>query len=148
MVVVGAGASGVDTSRELAAVCTAVHGAALGAGGSADDRAGGTADAVAAGGCVHREVEELLADGTVRFCGGGACRADAVVLCTGYRYDFPFLDDDGHGSSGQQDSGGALLHETRDAGAVAPLYRHVFAAATGGQKLCQRASFRHPSDRA
>ena len=132
MVVVGAGASGVDTSRELAAVCTAVHGAALGAGG----------------GRMHREVEELLADGTVRFCGGGACRADAVVLCTGYRYDFPFLDDDGHGSSGQQDSGGALLHETRDAGAVAPLYRHVFAAATGGQKLCQRASFRHPSDRA
>jgi hypothetical protein len=130
VVVVGAGASGVDISRELAAVCAAVHVAARGAGDSAGDRAGGTADTVAAGVCVHGEVEELLADGTVRFRGGGACRADAVVLCTGYRYHFPFLDADGLGSSGQQ--GGALLHETRDAGAVAPLYRHVFAAAAGG----------------
>ena len=127
VVVVGAGASGVDISRELAGVCTEVH-MATRSGGAVGDSVGGTADKVVDGVRVHGEVEELLADGTVRFSPplGAAASAkdvvrgvDAVIACTGYRYDFPFLDNPS-----------SVLHTPRDTAAVGPLYRHVFIAPT------------------
>ena len=39
-------------------------------------------------------IESVSGDGTVRFHDGQETKVDAILLCTGYEYSFPFLHDD------------------------------------------------------
>ncbi|XP_077595950.1 uncharacterized protein LOC144212177 [Stigmatopora nigra] len=101
VVVLGAKASGVDISLELAQAGARVtlshHGPALSAGFPAAIR-------------QSSPVAGVEDDGRIRFQDGRRCAADVLLFCTGYKYSFPFLD-----------AGGLGLE--MDEGLVAPLYR-------------------------
>ena len=41
---------------------------------------------------AHRPaIEAFHSDGTVEFAGGGRLQLDAVIFCTGFLYDIPFV---------------------------------------------------------
>jgi hypothetical protein len=82
VVVVGAASSGLDLAHELSTTAARVFVSAF------------EPDSVHVGVPVEAcaEVRSLQADGSVRLADGVALeRIDVVVLCTGYRYQFPFL---------------------------------------------------------
>ncbi|KAK1653196.1 hypothetical protein QYE76_071001 [Lolium multiflorum] len=105
VVVVGYATSGFDISRDVAGVAREVH--------------------VAAATCVemqrtarpnlwlHPMIERAEADGSVVFQDGNRVKADAIIHCTGYKYSYPFLDEEVVGIS---------VDDNR----VGPLYKHVF----------------------
>ncbi|XXG75908.1 hypothetical protein AAC387_Pa08g0375 [Persea americana] len=61
---------------------------------------------------LHSMIERAHADGTVAFRDGSSVRADIILHCTGYKYDFPFL----------------KVNDivTVDDNCVGPLYKHIF----------------------
>ena len=58
------------------------------------------------------EVEQVLASGVVLFKDGRQLSPDAIIMCNGYDFDFPFLDD----------SCGVSINNRM----IHPLYKHVF----------------------
>ena len=58
------------------------------------------------------EVEQVLASGVVLFKDGQQVSPDAIIMCNGYDFDFPFLDDTCGVSVSNR-----MIH---------PLYKHVF----------------------
>ncbi|CAK9166042.1 unnamed protein product [Ilex paraguariensis] len=60
----------------------------------------------------HSEINNIYENGTVCFQDGAAICADIIMHCTGYNYDFPFL----------QTNGIVTVEDNR----VGPLYKHVF----------------------
>ena len=60
----------------------------------------------------HRSISSVSGDGTVQFDDGQQRKADAILLCTGYRFSFPFLDHE----CGIQVTNNRVTH----------LYKHIF----------------------
>ncbi|CAH9102592.1 unnamed protein product [Cuscuta epithymum] len=108
VVVIGSSASAEDISREIAKVATEVHIASrlFQKNGSLGKLPG--YENV----WLHPMIEGLGTDGGVNFKDGTVTRADAILHCTGYKYDFPFL----------ETSGALSVDDNR----VGPLYKHVF----------------------
>uniref|UniRef100_A0A8D0H663 Flavin-containing monooxygenase n=1 Tax=Sphenodon punctatus TaxID=8508 RepID=A0A8D0H663_SPHPU len=101
VVLVGAGPSGVDLALELAPLAAQVVLSHRGA------PVVGLPETVR----QASPISEVLGQ-TVRFGDGSSLQADALVLCTGYRYSFPFL--------ALEPLGLRALDR-----AVVPLYRHL-----------------------
>ncbi|KAF3639132.1 putative spindle and kinetochore-associated protein 1 -like protein [Capsicum annuum] len=64
----------------------------------------------------HSKIDHVDESGEVTFLDGSSIHADVILHCTGYNYDFPFLETNGNGIV-------SVDHEDR---AVRPLYKHVF----------------------
>ncbi|KAG5891245.1 hypothetical protein JTB14_004359 [Gonioctena quinquepunctata] len=57
------------------------------------------------------DIKRIISSDEIEFVDGSCCRFDAILLCTGYRYSFPFL----HESCGV----------TVDANFIQPLFKHM-----------------------
>ncbi|KAE8055966.1 hypothetical protein FH972_012770 [Carpinus fangiana] len=107
VVLIGSSASGLDISREIAAVAKEVHIAARTfVDGTLGKQAG--YDNL----WLHPMIESVRDDGTVYFLDGSFILADVILHCTGYKYHFAFLETDGY--------------VTVDDNRVGPLYKHIF----------------------
>ncbi|XP_061357800.1 flavin-containing monooxygenase FMO GS-OX-like 4 isoform X3 [Gastrolobium bilobum] len=110
VVIIGSAASAVDISRDIATVAKEVH---IAARSVEEDKLGKMPghDNM----WLHSMIDSVHEDGSVVFKDGNAVGADFIVHCTGYKYDFPFLE-----------TNGAV---TVDDNRVGPLYKHVFPPA-------------------
>ncbi|KAL5098972.1 hypothetical protein RYX36_003299 [Vicia faba] len=110
VVLIGGAASAVDISRDVATVAKEVHVAARTV---EEDKLGKLPgrDNI----WLHSMIDSVHEDGTVVFLDGNAVIADFIVHCTGYKYEFPFLETNGV--------------VTVDDSRVGPLYKHVFPPA-------------------
>ncbi|KAI4323517.1 hypothetical protein L6164_023115 [Bauhinia variegata] len=109
VVIIGLGPSGFDISREVAPIAKEVHMATKiphGMDFKLENR-----DNI----FYHTTIKQVYEDGLVTFEDGFSIRANAMIHCTGYRYNFPFLD-----------TNGAVSVEKKW---VEPLYKHVFPPA-------------------
>ncbi|KAM7259591.1 hypothetical protein ACFE04_015332 [Oxalis oulophora] len=107
VVLIGSAFSAIDISRDIVGVAKEVHIASR-------EVADGTCEKQP---CydnlwLHSVVEGAYADGTVVFRNGNTLHADVILHCTGYNYDFPFLE--------------TKRIVTVDDNLVGPLYKHVF----------------------
>ncbi|XP_052169062.1 flavin-containing monooxygenase FMO GS-OX-like 4 [Oryza glaberrima] len=107
VIIIGASASAVDISRDLAGVAKEVHIADRSAPACTCKRQPGYDNM-----WLHSMIDHAQEDGCVVFQDGSSIKADVIMHCTGYLYDFPFLEDDS-----------AI---TVDDNCVDPLYKHVF----------------------
>ncbi|KAL2348139.1 hypothetical protein Fmac_002139 [Flemingia macrophylla] len=107
VVLIGSSASAVDISRDIAIVAKEVHVAARSVENEKLGKMPGHENM-----WLHSMIDSVHEDGTVVFQDGNAVRADFIIHCTGYKYDFPFLDTNGE--------------VTVDDNRVGPLYKHVF----------------------
>lgn len=107
VIIIGASASAVDISRDLAGVAEEVHVADRSAPACTCKRQPGYDNM-----WLHSMIDHAQEDGCVVFQDGSSIKADVIMHCTGYLYDFPFLEDDS-----------AI---TVDDNCVDPLYKHVF----------------------
>ncbi|XP_044980054.1 flavin-containing monooxygenase FMO GS-OX-like 4 [Hordeum vulgare subsp. vulgare] len=110
VVIIGYNPSGMDISRDIAGVAKEVHVAIRAAPAEMQSA---TAHANL---WLHPMVDRAEEDGGVVFQDGSRVKADAIVHCTGYKYNFPFLD-------GDQDGDPVIAV---DDNRVGPLYKHVF----------------------
>ncbi|WJX60433.1 hypothetical protein P8452_45640 [Trifolium repens] len=110
VVLIGGAASAVDISRDVATVAKEVH---IAARSVQEDKLGKLPghDNM----WLHSMIESVHEDGTMVFLDGNAVVADFIVHCTGYKFDFPFLETNGV--------------VTVDDNRVGPLYKHVFPPA-------------------
>lgn len=109
VVIIGYHPSGMDISRDIAGVAKEVHVAIR---SPPPEMQSTTAIANL---WLHSMIERAEEDGTVAFQDGSRLKADAIVHCTGYKYNFPFL--------GKTDAtAGIYVDDNR----VGPLYKHVF----------------------
>ncbi|XP_052193646.1 flavin-containing monooxygenase FMO GS-OX5-like isoform X6 [Diospyros lotus] len=106
VVMIGAGASTYDLCREVSKVAKEVHLASR----APDAQVSRLNDYPNV--WQHLKIVDVSEDGTVTFEEGSSIRADTIVHCTGYSYDFPFL----------KTNGIVTVDENR----VGPLYKHVF----------------------
>ncbi|KAF8715982.1 hypothetical protein HU200_026949 [Digitaria exilis] len=106
VVIVGFGASGVDIAREISHVAKEVHIATR-----CNQDWLGKIESSYNNVWMHDEVDCIQGDGKVHFAEGSTLVADGLLYCTGYLYNFPFIDLDGF-----------TLGDNR----VGPLYKHVF----------------------
>ncbi|XP_047083423.1 flavin-containing monooxygenase FMO GS-OX-like 2 [Lolium rigidum] len=106
VVVIGSAPSGHEISRDIAGVAKEVH---VGRRSPPTSEMQSTARANL---WLHPMVERAEEDGSVVFKDGSRVKANAIVHCTGYKYNFPFLGDDA----------GIYVDDNR----VGPLYQHVF----------------------
>ncbi|XP_044384214.1 flavin-containing monooxygenase FMO GS-OX-like 4 [Triticum aestivum] len=118
--IIGYNPSGMDISRDIASVAKEVHVAIRAA--PAEKMQSSTAHANL---WLHPMIDGAEEDGSVVFQDGGRVKADAIVHCTGYKYSFPFLEDD-------EEAGVVAVDDNR----VGPLYKHVFPP-----RLAPRISF-------
>ncbi|XP_047093819.1 flavin-containing monooxygenase FMO GS-OX-like 4 [Lolium rigidum] len=107
VIVIGASASAVDISRDIASVAKEVHIADRSAPASTCQQQPGYDNM-----WLHSMIDRAQEDGSVVFQDGHSIKADVIMHCTGYLYDFPFLGDDSTISV--------------DDNCVDPLYKHVF----------------------
>ncbi|CAN6319910.1 unnamed protein product [Urochloa humidicola] len=107
VVIIGAKNSGGDISREIAGVAREVHMTNRGSPAATCERLPGYTNL-----WLRSMVERADPDGSVVFRDGGSVRADVIMHCTGYKYSFPFL----------QQQGIISVHDNR----IHPLYKHVF----------------------
>ncbi|KAK7406236.1 hypothetical protein VNO78_07857 [Psophocarpus tetragonolobus] len=110
VVLIGSSASAVDISRDIATVAKEVH---IAARSVEDDKLGKVPGHENL--WLHSMIDSVHEDGTVVFQDGNAVGADFIIHCTGYKYDFPFLETNGE--------------VTVDDNRVGPLYKHVFPPA-------------------
>ncbi|KAK1364543.1 Flavin-containing monooxygenase [Heracleum sosnowskyi] len=106
VVVIGAGPSAKDTSREIAEVAKEVH---------VSTRSSSLffkLDHLLEKSKQHSGIDYVDENGRVAFKDGSLVRADIIFHCTGYRYNFPFL----------QTNNTVTVEDNR----VGPLYKHVF----------------------
>ncbi|KAK7252669.1 hypothetical protein RIF29_36781 [Crotalaria pallida] len=106
VVLIGGAASAVDISRDIATVAREVHIADRSIKEYKLGRVPGHDNM-----WLHSMIDSIC-ESTVVFRDGKAIVADFIVHCTGYKYDFPFLE-----------TNGAV---TVDDNRVGPLYQHVF----------------------
>ncbi|OQU92170.1 hypothetical protein SORBI_3001G303750 [Sorghum bicolor] len=107
VIIVGASASAFDISRDIACVAKEVHVADRSAPPPTCEKQPGYDNL-----WLHSMVDHAREDGSVVFRDGSSIRADVIMHCTGYLFDFPFLGDDST--------------ITVDDNHVNPLYKHVF----------------------
>lgn len=119
VVVIGYKPSGMDISRDIAGVAKEVH-VAIRSPAAAAANISQTQQMPLPANQAHPNlwlhsctVERAEGDGSVVFQDGSRVKADAIVHCTGYKYSFPFLD---------EDDAGINVDDNR----VGPLYKHVF----------------------
>ncbi|XP_069154261.1 flavin-containing monooxygenase FMO GS-OX-like 2 [Solanum lycopersicum] len=62
----------------------------------------------------HSKIEHVDESGEVIFFDGSSIHADIILHCTGYKYDFPFLETNG------------IVSVDDEGRVVGPLYKHVF----------------------
>ncbi|TKY70848.1 Flavin-containing monooxygenase FMO GS-OX 5 [Spatholobus suberectus] len=110
VVLIGSSASAVDISREVSTVAKEVHIAARSVEENKLGKMPGHENM-----WLHSMIDSVHEDGTVFFQDGNAVGADFIIHCTGYKYDFPFLETNGE--------------VTIDDNRVGPLYKHVFPPA-------------------
>ncbi|CAL2259472.1 unnamed protein product [Prunus armeniaca] len=110
VILIGGAASSADISRELAGVAKEVH---IASRSVADEAIGKqpSYDNM----WLHSVIKSAHDDGSVAFQDGSVVIADIILHCTGYKYDFPFLETNGI--------------VTVDDNRVGPLYKHVFPPA-------------------
>ncbi|CAD6204446.1 unnamed protein product [Miscanthus lutarioriparius] len=107
VIVIGASASAFDISRDIASMAEEVHIADRSAPASTCKKQPGYDNL-----WLHSMIDHAQEDGTVVFQDGSSIKADVIMHCTGYLYDFPFLGDDST--------------ITVDDNRVDPLYKHIF----------------------
>uniref|UniRef100_A0A0D9XM93 Flavin-containing monooxygenase n=1 Tax=Leersia perrieri TaxID=77586 RepID=A0A0D9XM93_9ORYZ len=107
VIIIGASASAVDISRDIASVAKEVHVADRSAPACTFKRQPGYDNM-----WLHSMIDRAQEDGSVVFQDGSSTKADIIMHCTGYLYDFPFLGEDST--------------ITIDDNCVDPLYKHVF----------------------
>uniref|UniRef100_A0ACD5TIJ2 Uncharacterized protein n=1 Tax=Avena sativa TaxID=4498 RepID=A0ACD5TIJ2_AVESA len=107
VIVIGASASAFDISRDIASVAKEVHIADRSAPASTCEQQPGYDNM-----WLHSMIDRAQEDGSVIFQDGNSIKADVIMHCTGYLYDFPFLGDDSTISV--------------DDNCVDPLYKHIF----------------------
>uniref|UniRef100_A0A0A9DX06 Flavin-containing monooxygenase n=1 Tax=Arundo donax TaxID=35708 RepID=A0A0A9DX06_ARUDO len=107
VIIIGASASAFDISRDIASVAKEVHIADRSASASTYEKQPGYDNL-----WLHSMIDCAQEDGSVVFLDGSSIKANVIMHCTGYLYDFPFLGDDS-----------AI---TVDDNCVDPLYKHVF----------------------
>ncbi|XP_057449844.1 flavin-containing monooxygenase FMO GS-OX-like 4 isoform X2 [Lotus japonicus] len=90
VVLIGSAASAVDISREIATVAKEVH---IAARSVEEDKLGKVPghDNL----WLHSMIDSVHEDGKVVFQDGSAIAVDCILHCTGYKYDFPFLETEG-----------------------------------------------------
>ncbi|KAK7309041.1 hypothetical protein RJT34_05463 [Clitoria ternatea] len=110
VVLIGNSNSGADISREVETVAKEVH---IAARSIEEDKLGKVPGHEKI--WLHSMIDSVHEDGTVVFQDGNAVHADIIMHCTGYKYDFPFLETKGE--------------VTVDDNRVGPLYKHVFPPA-------------------
>jgi len=103
VVVLGASASGLDISLEVAAVAKKVY--------LSHNRPTSLPSALPPNVSQISGLKGVEGKGTFSLRDGGSVDADAVLFCTGYRYVFPFL----------HEECGISVHDS----VVSPLYKHV-----------------------
>ncbi|KAL6981745.1 aliphatic glucosinolate S-oxygenase, partial [Sarracenia purpurea var. burkii] len=106
VVMIGSGPSAFDISREIATVAKEVHLSSRSPNVKVSklDKHHNI--------WQHSEIVRVTEDGTVAFQDGSSVHADTIFHCTGYKYNFPFLETKGIVS----------VEDNR----VGPLYKHVF----------------------
>ncbi|WVZ65033.1 hypothetical protein U9M48_014462 [Paspalum notatum var. saurae] len=107
VIIIGASASAFDISRDIATTAKEVHIADRSAPVDTCEKQPGYSNL-----WLHSMIDRALEDGSVVFQDGSSIKADVIMHCTGYLYDFPFLGDDST--------------VTVDDNRVDPLYKHVF----------------------
>ncbi|XP_004298656.1 PREDICTED: flavin-containing monooxygenase FMO GS-OX-like 3-like [Fragaria vesca subsp. vesca] len=107
VILIGSSASAVDISRDMVGVAKEVHIASRSLPDETFEKMSGYDNM-----WLHSMVKSINEDGVAVFPDGSAVRADIILHCTGYIYDFPFLETNGT--------------VTVDDNRVAPLYKHVF----------------------
>ncbi|XP_068634339.1 flavin-containing monooxygenase FMO GS-OX-like 5 [Aristolochia californica] len=107
VVLIGSSASGVDISRDIAAVAKEVHVSSRSAPDGPSTKQPGYDNM-----WLHSTIERANEDGTVVFKDGSCVFVDIILHCTGYKYHFPFL----------------KINDivTVDDSRVGPLYKHMF----------------------
>ena len=105
VLVIGAGSSGKDICMDVATEATRVI---------LSNRKSPIACPLPANVEQFGEVEQILTSRVVLFKDGKKLSPDAIIMCNGYDFDFPFLDDD---------CGVLISNRT-----IYPLYKHVFNA--------------------
>ena len=105
VLVIGAGSSGKDICMDVATEATRVI---------LSNRKSPIACPLPANVEQFGEVEQILTSRVVLFKDGKKLSPDAIIMCNGYDFDFPFLDDD---------CGVSISNRT-----IYPLYKHVFNA--------------------
>lgn len=106
VVVIGDGPSGLDISRDIATVAKQVHLSTR----SSDTEVSKLDNS--ANLWNHSKIDHVNESGEVIFLDGSSVHADIILHCTGYKYDFPFLETNGI----------VCVDDNR----VGPLYKHVF----------------------
>jgi len=107
VIIIGASASAVDISRDIASTAKEVHIADRSAPVRTCEKQPGYNNL-----WLHSMIDRAEEDGSVVFQDGSSIKADVIMHCTGYLYDFPFLGDDST--------------ITVDDNRIDPLYKHVF----------------------
>ncbi|KAL6642724.1 hypothetical protein ACP70R_020905 [Stipagrostis hirtigluma subsp. patula] len=107
VIIIGASASAFDISRDIASMAKEVHIADRSAPASTFEKQPGYDNL-----WLHSMIDHAQDDGNVVFKDGSSIKADVIMHCTGYLYDFPFLGDDS----------GITVDDNR----IDPLYKHVF----------------------
>ncbi|KAK4353987.1 hypothetical protein RND71_026181 [Anisodus tanguticus] len=107
VVVIGDGPSGLDISQDIATVAKQVH---LSTRSSEIEvsKLDNYANL-----WNHSKIDYVDESGEVTFMDGSSIHADIILHCTGYKYDFPFLETNG------------IVNADEDR-TVRPLYKHVF----------------------
>ncbi|XP_062026116.1 flavin-containing monooxygenase FMO GS-OX-like 4 [Rosa rugosa] len=110
VILIGSSASAVDISRDIAGVAKEVHIASRSLPDETFEKMPGYDNM-----WLHSMIKSLNEDGSAIFPDGSVVHADIILQCTGYIYDFPFLETNGT--------------VTVDDNRVGPLYKHVFPPA-------------------
>ncbi|KAL5748516.1 hypothetical protein ACOSP7_025558 [Xanthoceras sorbifolium] len=110
VILVGNSFSAADISRDLAGQVKEVHVASKFVADVTYEKQPGYDNM-----WLHSMIESAHEDGTMVFRNGRVVHADVILHCTGYKYDFPFLETNG------------II--TVDDNRVGPLYKHVFPPA-------------------
>ncbi|WMV31010.1 hypothetical protein MTR67_024395 [Solanum verrucosum] len=108
VVVIGDGPSGHDISRDIATVAKQVHFTTRSSEievSKLDNYANLW---------NQEKIDHVDENGEVTFIDGSSIHADIILHCTGYNYDFPFLETNG------------IVSVDDENRAVGPLYKHVF----------------------
>ncbi|KAF5207772.1 Flavin-containing monooxygenase fmo gs-ox-like [Thalictrum thalictroides] len=107
VVLIGSSASACDISRDIAKVAKEVHVASRSITSETPTKPVGYNNL-----WMHSMIKSAHDDGTLVFQDGSSVLVDVILHCTGYKYDFPFLE--------------TANIVTVDDNRVGPLYEHVF----------------------
>ncbi|KAL2326423.1 hypothetical protein Fmac_025481 [Flemingia macrophylla] len=110
VILIGLGPSSFDLSREISQVAKEVHVATRLSSDSPSLKFENYQNIT-----FHTTIKRVYEDGLVAFEDGFSVYADAIIHCTGYKYDLPFL----------VTNGTVTVEDNR----VGPLYKHVFPPA-------------------